>query len=54
MAIKAVSQLPDPIQPLADTDLLFLTQYDAESEDFVSVKVSLGELKAHVNPEPEE
>lgn len=55
MAIKAVSQLPDPIQPLADTDLLFLTQYDADSEQFVSVQLPLGQLKDYVNgvtPEP--
>lgn len=55
MAIKAVSQLPDPIQPLADADLLFLTQYDADSEQFVSVQLPLSQLKDYVNggtPEP--
>lgn len=52
MAIKAVSQLPDPIQPLADTDLLFLTQYDADSEQFVSVQLPLGQLKDWLNTPP--
>ena len=55
MAIKAVSQLPDPIQPLSDNDLLFLTQYDADNEQYVSVQLSLGDLKDWINvgaPEP--
>ena len=55
MAIKAVSQLPDPIQPLTDGDLLFLTQYDPDNEQFVSVQLPLGDLKTYVtSPPPEE
>lgn len=52
MAIKAVSQLPDPIQPLADGDLLFLTQYDAENDQYVSVQLPLGNLKVYVSGGP--
>lgn len=52
MAIKAVSQLPDPIQPLADGDLLFLTQYDAENDQYVSVQLPLGDLKEYVSGGP--
>ena len=52
MAIKAVSQLPDPIQPLTDNDLLFLTQYDADNEQYVSVQLSLGDLKDWLNCVP--
>ncbi len=52
MAIKAVSELPDIIKPLSDDDLIFLTQYDSENEEYVSVKCSLGQLKASVIEPP--
>ena len=47
MAIKAVSDLPDLIQPLSDSDLLFITQLDVENEQYVSVKCPLGQLRAY-------
>lgn len=46
MAIKAISELPDPIQALSDEDYMILSQFDGTN--FVSVKVTLAQLKAYL------
>lgn len=48
MAIRPISKLPDPIQPLSNDDYLMLSVFNPDSGGQLSVKCTLGQLKDYV------